>query len=123
MKRGGKRQFVNPEKIRIRLERLSRDLDKNYVKLEVIVEKVANYIIDGITTEELDKLSAETCAYMNIVHPDYSRLAARICASNLHKETYNSFFETIHALRNCKDKLGAPAPLIAEDVYEIVKNN
>ena len=95
IKRSGKKQLVNPQKIRNRLEQLSQDLDKDFVKLEVIVDKVAKYIAEGITTEQLDKLSAETCAYMNTVHPDYSRLAARICASNLHKETSDSFFETM----------------------------
>jgi hypothetical protein len=54
---------------------------------------------------------------MNIIHPDYSKLAARIAISNLHKQTSTSFLEVIELLRNYKDKVGRPAPLIAEDVY------
>ena len=27
---------------------------------------------DGVTTVVLDNLAAETCAYMNLVHPQYS---------------------------------------------------
>jgi ribonucleoside-diphosphate reductase subunit M1 len=46
---------------------------------------------DGIKTLELDNLAAETAAYMNIIHPQYSMLAARIAVSNLHKETKESF--------------------------------
>ena len=75
---------------------------------------------DKISTVELDELAAETCAYMNIIHPNYSILAARIAVSNLHKETKESFAETIKDLRNYVDKTGKPAPLVAEDVYQIV---
>jgi ribonucleoside-diphosphate reductase subunit M1 len=70
-----------------------------------------------VTTAELDNLVAETCAYMNIVHPDYSKLAARVAVSNLHKKTSASFLEVANQLRNVKDKAGREAPLLAEDVF------
>jgi len=60
---------------------------------------VPNLIINpflGITTGELDNLAAETCAYMTIVHPDYSKLAARLTISNLHKQTCDSFMEVVN---------------------------
>lgn len=57
---------------------------------------------------------------MNMVHPDYSKLAARIAISNLHKKTSSDFLEVITKLRNFKDKVGRPAPMIADDVYEII---
>lgn len=60
---------------------------------------------------------------MTIVHPEYSNLAARITISNLHKMTSNSFLEVVETLRNYKDKVGRDAPLIADDVYEVVKKH
>lgn len=60
---------------------------------------------------------------MNIVHPDYSKLAARIAVSNLHKRTSNDFLEVANRLRNIKDKIGREAPMLAEDVFEIIKAN
>ena len=45
----------------------------------------------GVTTVELDNLAAETAAAMTTKHPDYALLAARIAASNLHKETKKQF--------------------------------
>ena len=60
---------------------------------------------------------------MTIVHPDYSILAARIAVSNLHKETTDSFVQTITDLRNYVDNTGRDAPLIAEDVYKICVEN
>lgn len=40
-----------------------------------------------MTTSELDELAAQTSAYMSTQHPDFSKLAARISVSNLHKQT------------------------------------
>lgn len=60
---------------------------------------------------------------MNIIHPDYSKLAARILVSNLNKETNQSFLEVSRKLRNYKDKVGRPAPMLAEDVYDIIEKN
>lgn len=58
---------------------------------------------------------------MSTQHPDFSKLAARISISNLHKNTTKIFSEAIEAFRNYKHpKNGQPAPLIAEDVYNVV---
>ena len=77
----------------------------------------------GVTTADLDNLAAETCAYMNIVHPDYSKLAARIAISNLHKMTDDSFLDVVNKLKHYKDKVGRPASLLADDVYNIIVKN
>lgn len=75
-------------------------------------------------TEDLDNLAAETCAYMTIVHPDYSKLASRIAISNLHKKTSESFLEVSTRLyTNIKDKVGRPAPMLADDVYAVIRDN
>ena len=60
---------------------------------------------------------------MNIVHPDYSKLAARVAISNLHKKTSSSFLEVTQALNSLKDKAGRDASLVAEDVFEIIQKN
>ena len=74
----------------------------------------------GVTTAELDNLVAETCAYMNIIHPDYSKLAARVAISNLHKKTTDKFIEVADHLKNFKDKAGRDAALLADDVYDVI---
>jgi len=90
---------------------------------DIIVGKVMAGVYDNVTTTDLDELAAQTCAYMTIVHPDYSILAARIAVSNLHKQTKDSFVEVISDLRNYVDGNGRQAPLISEEVYEIVIAN
>jgi ribonucleoside-diphosphate reductase subunit M1 len=73
---------------------------------------VSTLILD-VTTVDLDELAAQTCAYMTIIHPDYSVLAARIAVSNLHKQTKENFAEIIADLRNYIDENGREAPLIS----------
>jgi hypothetical protein len=65
----------------------------------------------------LDNLAAETSAYMNIIHPHYSILAARIAVDNLHKETKNYFHETISDLYHYVDKAGKIFKKIVDTVY------
>src|SRR5690606_6866778 len=51
-------------------------------------------------------------------------LASRIAVSNLHKNTVKSFSETMSLLYHYIDpKTGKPAPLIADDVYEVFQAN
>ena len=49
---------------------------------------ILNLLVD-IKTTDLDNLLAETAAYLNILHPDYGKLAARVSVTKLHKETSN----------------------------------
>lgn len=78
----------------------------------------------GVTTVELDELAAQTAASFATQHPDYAILAARIEVSNLHKMTENSFSKVVHAFRYYKHpKTGEIAPLISEDVYNVIMAN
>ena len=121
--RNGKRQKLRLEAIYERIDKLAFGLDRNYVNINLIVQKVIQGMYDGVTTTVLDNLAAETCAYMNLIHPQYSQLAARIVVDNLHKMTPNSFYETITDLHFYEDGSGRNASLIASDVYEVVKKN
>ena len=123
IKRDGSRQVVDPSKIRIRLQQLLQGLNTDFLKLDVVVDKVSQGIYDGVRTCDLDNLAAETCAYMNILHPDYSRLAARVVVSNLHKMTKTSFYEVMRDLHLLQDKLGRPASLISDEVFRVIEAN
>jgi len=123
-KRDGTLEPYDIESIRNRLDKLFLDdINREYVNLNLIVNKTEQGLYDNIKTTEIDNLAAETAAYMNIIHPQYSLLAARIAVDNLHKETKDSFAETIAELHDYIDKTGRPAALIADDVYEIVQKN
>lgn len=95
-----------------------------FVNEAIISQKVIQGVYPGVTTTELDELAAQTAASFATQHPDYAVLAARIEVSNLHKETEKSFSKVMCAFRHyLHPKTGEPAPLVAEDVYDVVMAN
>lgn len=112
------------DKITARINKLSYSLDTNFVDPIKISKKVIEGVYDGVTTTELDNLAAETAASMTPVHPDYAILASRIAVSNLHKNTDKHFSVIMDRLFNyVNPKTGEKAPLIADDVYEVIVDN
>jgi ribonucleoside-diphosphate reductase alpha chain len=89
-----------------------------------VAMRVIEGLYDGVTTSELDNLAAETAATMTTTHPDYALLAARISVSNLHKNTKKSFVDTMTDLYTyVNPRTGKKAPLLADNVYKIIKDN
>ncbi|KAF7459368.1 putative ribonucleoside-diphosphate reductase, large subunit [Cryptosporidium felis] len=88
-----------------------------------VTQAVINGMYSGIKTTELDELASQTCAYMAATHNDFSKLAARISTSNLHKNTSSDIGEVASQLYNFKDIQGNPAPLLSKDVYEFIMEN
>mmetsp|Transcript_19727 Transcript_19727/g.38611 ORF Transcript_19727/g.38611 Transcript_19727/m.38611 type:complete len:795 (+) Transcript_19727:262-2646(+) len=124
VKRNGKQEEVKFDKITQRIRKLCYGLNSEYCDPVKIAQKVVQGVYSGVSTTELDELAAETAAYAATQHPDFSILAARIAVSNLHKSTSESFSETIAKLRHhIHPRNGENAPLIAEDVYDIVMAN
>lgn len=124
IKRDGNRESVKFDKITARIQKLCYGLDTNHVTAISVAMKVIEGIYEGVSTSELDNLAAETAASLTTKHPDYALLASRIAVSNLHKNTNKSFSKTMETLYNYIDpKTGKKAPLIADDVYDIIVNN
>lgn len=122
-KRDGTKAEIKAVRIKERLQGLVEGLNMDYVNLDLIVAKVFRGIYSGIKTSELDTLSAETCAYMSLVHPDFSKLASRIEISNLHKETEDDYLKVVEALDQLVDKQGRNASLIHPELLRVVKAN
>ena len=123
IKRDGRKEAVKFDKITARVQKLCYGLSDLVDPVEVAM-KVINGIYDGVSTSELDSLAAEVAASLTVRHPDYAQLAARIAVSNLHKNTEKSFSETMKALYEyINPKTSEPAPLVADDVYEVIEKN
>ena len=116
-------QEFSEAKLRAGVNNLTEGLLAEHMNLDGCINKVVKYAHSGITTKELDNLLAETAAYLNMLHPDCGRLAARIAVTNLHKTTSELFSDTIEKLYNYKGDNGENAALISEDVYDIVMKN
>ena len=123
VKRDGKKEPVMFDKITARVKKMCYGLNDIVDPVKVAM-RVIEGLYDGVTTSELDNLAAETAATMTTAHPDYAKLAARIAVSNLHKNTKKSFSETMDDLYYyVNPRTEQKAPLLADDVYKIIKEN
>ena len=123
IKRDGRRELVQFDKITARIKKLCYSLHES-VDPQRVAMRVIEGVYDGVSTTELDNLAAEVAATNAVTHPDYASLASRIAVSNLHKATKKSFADTMNDLYNYVDPVtGDPASLLAEDVHEIIQEN
>ena len=122
--RKGEREDVRFDAILDKLRNLSDGLDPNWIDPAHLTKLTIEGLYDGVTTRELDQLAAETAASLVSHHPDYSKLAARICVDDLHRSTKDTFTDVITDLREYIDPESKKhAPLISEEVYEIIMAN
>jgi len=98
-------------------------LDMNYINVEIIVGKVVMGLPAGVKTTQIVDLCAETCAYMAIVHPDYTMLANRISVSSLHRTTDDCIGDVAETLHKFIDSCGRKAALLDDKTYEIIVKN
>ena len=57
----------------------------------IISQKVCSALVDGIKSEEIDRVVSDVAQGMSLKDPDYSVLAGLLCISNLHKCTAKTF--------------------------------
>ena len=121
-KRNGDLENIEFDKILTRIKSTGQEagITINYTAL---VMKVIDQLYDKISTTKIDELTAEQCASMSSVHPDYNVLAGRIVVSNHHKNTGTSFSKAMYALYHYLDKHGKSSPLISQDLYDLVMSN
>jgi len=117
-KRNGDIEIVSFDKILKRIKTVGNEkgIKLNYTTLAM---KVIDQLYDKISTTKIDELSAEQCASMSSIHPDYNVLAGRIVISNHHKNTTPSFSSVMSDLYHFKDKHNHSSPLISEELYTV----
>lgn len=112
IKRSGDKEPVYFDRITVRNEQLSHDLN---IDPTVVSKKVIEGLYSGIKTEELDTLSAETALYMSTDEPQYEELAKRIIISNIHKKTLKDFSKVTEKLNSLN--------ILNPDYYNFVCEN
>ena len=114
-KRNGEQEIVSFDKILKRIKRIGTEanIKINYTSL---VMKVIDQLYPGISTTQIDELSAEQCASLSSTHYDYNILAGRIVVSNHQKNTKNSFYSVMNDLYQYTDKHGKQSPLISSEL-------
>jgi hypothetical protein len=97
IKRSGDEVEMLFDKVTSRIRKLN--LEPEFTVLHVQPDKVAQKVFaslyDGISTSEIDTLSAEVAIGMITEHPDYETLAMRITVSNLQKTCPKTFSEAM----------------------------
>jgi ribonucleoside-diphosphate reductase alpha chain len=117
--RKNEREPIRYDKITDRNIELSKDLnvDASYLS-KLVIESLKS----GMTTMEIDELSAETAFYMSTYEPDYDILAARISVSNLHKQTLTSFYDTVKMMYEHTNG-GKKTNIISDDFMGFVESH
>jgi ribonucleoside-diphosphate reductase alpha chain len=123
LKRSGKKEAISFDKILKRIKTIGKDLELKNVIYGQLAMKVIDQLKDNIRTTDIDELTAEQCASMGSIHPDYTKLASAITISNLHKNTVDSFYETVKKLYEFVDVNNNNYKLIHEDVMNVVEKN
>jgi ribonucleoside-diphosphate reductase alpha chain len=85
LNREGQSLDVSYDEIKKRILRLCSAEESLQVDIDKVVIQTINGIYDGITTWELDDMSARVCAALQSTHYAYDILAAKITVSNMAK--------------------------------------
>jgi ribonucleoside-diphosphate reductase alpha chain len=124
-KRDGNLEQLSFDKIIYRLKKLCNDRTLGVltsIDPDVIAQRVVSSIYDGVTSCELDEEAARIAIAMT-ENPEYQKLASRIVISNTHKSTIECFSEVMERLYNNTDSLNKHAPILADDIIEIVRKH
>jgi ribonucleoside-diphosphate reductase alpha chain len=123
VKRNGNRERVSFDKIIRRIEGVCKRLNLERIDPIEIAKETVQGLYNGITTEELDFFAANKCAEKILDDPEYNKLAAGLCISNLHKNTSSNFLKVSQKLYDNRDAEGNHTPLITREYLDIVNNN
>jgi len=124
-KRDGKLEELSLNKIVYRLKKLSTDksLGKlSTIDTDLIAQKVISTIYDGVSSTELDEEAARISISLT-ENLEFGKLASRIIISNIHKNTTECFSEVMEKLFGNIDLNGLPAPILADDIISIIREN
>ena len=121
VKRNGSSEPLKLEKISSRIKKLTYGLNER-VDPDIVSTKVVSGLYDGVSSAELDQLSAETAASMVTVHPDFGKLAARIAITALYKNVEKDFSAIAKKLYDyINPKTGDKAGMISDEVYAVIQ--
>jgi ribonucleotide reductase alpha subunit len=123
IKRNGKKEIISFDKILKRIKSLGKHFNLQHIIFAQLAMKVIDQLYDNIQTTKIDELTAEQCASMSSVHPDYTKLASAIVVSNLHKNTSDCYYETVKKLYDYRDINNNSFRLIDEGIMNIVETN
>ncbi len=121
-KRNGELEDIAFDKILNRVKNVGQEVNIQ-INYSSLVMKVIDQLFDGISTGNIDELTAEQCASLSTQHPDYGTLAGRIVVSNHQKNTTGSFYDTMKQLFDFIDVRGDKSSLVNEETWKVICEN
>ena len=115
--------MITKELVKTMLERHMKDLDRKWVDVDDLVAKILKSTQDKMSLNDLYYYVTDFCAAKIGYHPDYNKLAARLCIERLHKSTPESIYDVVKMLYNNHDIHGDQCPLISDELYRVVTDN
>jgi ribonucleoside-diphosphate reductase alpha subunit len=100
LKRSGDSTEMLFDKVTKRLQKLNQspEFEPLNVQPDKVAQKVFSSMYDGISTADIDNLTAEVAIGMITENPDYETLAMRVTVSNLQKNCPKCFSDAMIAL-------------------------
>ena len=74
---------------------------------------------EGMSSDQLSELMAETAAYQSSMHPDFGILAARVSVARLHSITEPGLLPTLRKMRDHTLSSGESAPLVTAEIVAL----
>ena len=101
LKRSGEFTEMLFDKVTKRLQKLNQapEFEPLNVQPDKVAQKVFSSMYDGISTADIDNLTAEVAIGMITENPDYETLAMRVTVSNLQKNCPKCFSDAMVSLR------------------------
>lgn len=127
LKRDGAFEDVSFDKITTRLKKLCTDpvtgTALTNCDCELVAQKACAAVYDGISTTQIDGLTAEIAVSLGTTHPDYETLASRVECSNMHKQTSPSTLTTFSKLWEAHNTRGESVHLLNDDTWAVLSEN
>ena len=113
IKRSGQLEILSFDKILTRIKKLGQEVGIHLNWTQLVI-KIVDQLHDKISTSQIDELTAQQCASLSTLHPDYGILAGRIVISNNQKNTHPCFHNVVEKLYN--------SSVVSKEFYDIVRN-
>jgi ribonucleoside-diphosphate reductase alpha subunit len=113
IKRSGDAEDMKFDKVTSRISKLTFGLEN--VSADRVAQQVFSSMYDGISTQEIDTLTAEIAVGMMTHCTEYETLATRITASNIQKIAPKTFSEAMETLYD--------NGILSESVWTTIKDN
>ena len=105
------------------IKRNMTHLDRKWLKVDDIIKNILNMLGEDTTLNQLYYLISDYCAGKISYHPDYNKLASRVCVERLHKFTDDNYENVLKKACANVDVHGNHAPLISDEFYQnAIKN-